>query len=111
MDPVGTTNACSRVVVPKSRMRIVTVQSAIQWRTSSLGFSSFFVEGSTRSFVTVLLRGWVAMNQFQSTIPARLAGEVLNEVDEVVGVQKRASQPVGRRVVGPVNDQRFANDV
>src|SRR5260370_2495703 len=107
MEPVGTTKACSNVLVPNSSIRIVTAHSAMKFRAS--GFSAAPLSGST--VFAGLVLGRVALDQLQCTTPARLGEEVLGKIKNVVDANARIRQPVGSGVVGPINDKRFADDV
>src|SRR5262245_63059002 len=97
IDPVGTTNAWSSVVVPNSRIKIVTHHSAMKCRAPSTGLISSLA-------LSVLRR--VAMDEHERTSPACFRKEILHEIKRMIDADCRAGEPVSGCLVGPVDDQR-----
>lgn len=53
----------------------------------------------------------VGMNQLERATPAGLGNKVLAEIHQMLDIEDRSGQPLGRRVIRPVDDQRLAYDV
>src|SRR5260370_510198 len=106
MDEVGITNGCAMVEVPKRSSRKVTVHSAMELRCGVL--SVFRGAG-----FAVLVVAVVAMDKHESSTPTGFCKEMLGEIDEMMRqrVYRRTRQALRARVVRPVNDQRFSNNV
>src|ERR1700678_3072854 len=91
------------VEVANRRIRMVMVHSAREWRSAGSGG----------------IAGWaglvvvVAMDQLECAIPAGLGEEMLGQVQEVAGeiVDGGTGQALGAGIVGPVDDERLADDV
>src|ERR1700719_480306 len=95
MELVGITKGCAIVEVPNSRIKIVMVHSATVCRLAGL--------------VVVV----IAMDQSGCSIPARFSEEMLGQVQEVASkvVDGGTGQALRGGVVGPVDDERLADDV
>src|SRR5437667_5919610 len=98
IDGVGTMNACTRVVVPNNRMRMFSDHSCTKFRTAAAP-------------LLIPLFDWIPMNQQKGSLPPCLGEEVLRQVRDVPHTDGRVVQVFGRCVIGPVNDQRLADDV
>src|SRR3954468_8102084 len=98
IDPVGTTKACSSVLVPNSRIRMVTAHSAKKLRASGFvsAVSSFF---RFSAGLTGLLLGTVAMDELECPTPSRLAEKMLRQIDNVIDANARVRQAICGRVV------------
>src|SRR4029077_18051596 len=99
------TNGWAIVDVPNSRIRVVMAHSAIELRCGVAGGSTGFGFG--------LVVAVVAMDQSERAVPAGLGEEMLAQVDEMPNqcVHRRARQAFGIGIVGPIDDQRFADDI
>src|SRR6266545_3268578 len=53
----------------------------------------------------------VAVNQAEGASPARLGKKVLYQVDQVIDADRRICERLGGSIVGPVDDERLADDV
>src|SRR5690242_16777144 len=99
MEAVGMTNACTNVVVPNSKSRMVTAHSAIAPRGGSdftggvLACSPLAVFASNFSGMlnSVLLNPvgeMVAADQTERAVPSRLAEEMRAHIDKVTAVTR-----------------------
>src|ERR1700730_3578575 len=84
-------------------MRIVTAHSAIEVRCTVSGAGAGFG----------LVGAMVAMDQPKGSVPTGLGKKVLGQIEEMTRecVDRRAGQAFSIRIVRPVNDQRFSDDV
>src|ERR1700685_3188130 len=91
------------VEVANRRIRMVMAHSAMEWRCPG--------SGGVAGWVGLVLV--IAMDQPERSIPAGLGEEVLGQIQEVAGeiVDGRTGQALGAGSVGPVDDERLANDV
>src|SRR5215831_13425834 len=95
-------NACTRVVVPNRRIRMLMDHSVTKSRVES-----------TNRFISIslsLLDG-IAVDQHECAAPAGLGEKILRQVADVIDIYSRRVEIAGRRVVGPVDHQRLADDV
>src|SRR5581483_10842674 len=99
MDGVGTMKACTRVVVPNNRIRMFSVHSWTKFRT----------ESANRD-MGILLDG-IAVNQHEAAPPARLGEEVLREIHQMIQADGRRVELIRGRIVGPIDDERLADDI
>src|SRR5579862_7904654 len=92
------------VDVPKRRIRIVMAHSAMECRCAGLADDAAGGAG----LVVV-----VAMDQPEGAFPTSLGEEVLGEIQEMARqiIDGRTGQAFGAGVVGPINNQRLADDI
>ena len=72
MDGVGTMNACTSVVVPNSRIRMLMVHSLTKSRVDSINL-----------FMIRYLGDGIAVKQHEGSLPSGLREEILRQIEHV----------------------------